>query len=466
MVLFLGRLGRDGLSATLSFGLLVGWVISLLYEGPLLYAMALAEGVDGPLVDAANLLLLVVGLLAGTAFTAPSPGVWRGRLLRGGLLCFAGTLALPVLPGGWLYLAFPLLSLAAGWCMAAWGHLLKGAVPRAGRTLIAPMAMTLACAVLAPVHALTGLLDPRAGFAVAAAALGAHILLLKRTAPPSQGVNPEQLDAPRPILRRFWVLYLSIFLITTNAGFMFQAVYPLFTEHLVLSCLYTEIPYVAAVLACAALPGLRRLQTLYVGLALWGLSLILFANLGPSVAAFFAVITCMLFAAGLFDFFWWSIFTRDLEAVRNPATLVGTILAATILGALTGGQATHLLAASGMEPGRMAQWGLVAILANMVLIGAVNRRLAPILLNQGFLEEEQVPDREAQRLAMVREKLSGREMEVFRLLRQGLSNKDICAALHISLNTVKTHNRKVFAKLGVRDRAELQRRFPDPDPVD
>jgi DNA-binding NarL/FixJ family response regulator len=114
-----------------------------------------------------------------------------------------------------------------------------------------------------------------------------------------------------------------------------------------------------------------------------------------------------------------------------------------------------------MQPFEMAQWGLITILANMVLIGAVNRRLGPILVNQQFLEEDHGPTAAEQRLDMVREKLSRREMDVFLLLRDGCANKEVCETLHISINTVKTHNRRIFSKLGLRDRAELQHRFPN-----
>jgi DNA-binding NarL/FixJ family response regulator len=50
--------------------------------------------------------------------------------------------------------------------------------------------------------------------------------------------------------------------------------------------------------------------------------------------------------------------------------------------------------------------------------------------------------------------LSGREVEVLRLLDAGASNKDIAESLVLSANTVKTHIRNVLAKLGARSRGE------------
>ena len=50
--------------------------------------------------------------------------------------------------------------------------------------------------------------------------------------------------------------------------------------------------------------------------------------------------------------------------------------------------------------------------------------------------------------------LTSREMEVFRLITQGLSNAEIGQKLFISETTVKTHVTRLLQKLDVRDRAQ------------
>lgn len=50
--------------------------------------------------------------------------------------------------------------------------------------------------------------------------------------------------------------------------------------------------------------------------------------------------------------------------------------------------------------------------------------------------------------------LTRRELEVLRFVADGLQNRDVASALHISENTVKNHMRNIHEKLGVKTRTE------------
>jgi LuxR family maltose regulon positive regulatory protein len=54
--------------------------------------------------------------------------------------------------------------------------------------------------------------------------------------------------------------------------------------------------------------------------------------------------------------------------------------------------------------------------------------------------------------------LSDRELDVLRLLRSELSGPDIARELTVSLNTMRTHTKSIYTKLGVNNRREAVRR--------
>jgi RNA polymerase sigma factor (sigma-70 family) len=51
--------------------------------------------------------------------------------------------------------------------------------------------------------------------------------------------------------------------------------------------------------------------------------------------------------------------------------------------------------------------------------------------------------------------LSHCEFQVFRLLGQGMTNDEMAQSLHVSLATIRSHLKKIYAKCGLRDRGKL-----------
>jgi LuxR family maltose regulon positive regulatory protein len=65
--------------------------------------------------------------------------------------------------------------------------------------------------------------------------------------------------------------------------------------------------------------------------------------------------------------------------------------------------------------------------------------------------------------SIIIEPLSERELEVLRLLRTELSGPEIASKLIVSLNTLRTHTKNIFNKLGVNNRRAAVRRAEELD---
>jgi DNA-binding CsgD family transcriptional regulator len=58
--------------------------------------------------------------------------------------------------------------------------------------------------------------------------------------------------------------------------------------------------------------------------------------------------------------------------------------------------------------------------------------------------------------------LTETEERVARLAAEGHMNKEIAAALFMSVHTVESHLTRVYRKLGIRSRGQLANRLPKP----
>jgi DNA-binding NarL/FixJ family response regulator len=135
---------------------------------------------------------------------------------------------------------------------------------------------------------------------------------------------------------------------------------------------------------------------------------------------------------------------RIVAGARPPRVLILTTLALDeyVYEALGAGASGFLLKDAGAD--ELAQAVRVVAAGEALLAPSITRRLI-----EDFARRP--PPRE--RPAALAE-LTARELEVLRLIARGLSNSAIARELIVGDATVKTHVARIFAKLGLHDRAQ------------
>ena len=114
-----------------------------------------------------------------------------------------------------------------------------------------------------------------------------------------------------------------------------------------------------------------------------------------------------------------------------------------IFGALAAGASGFLLKRTAPEE----------LTAAIHTIAAGDSLLSPSVTSRVIERMSQQPGPDASRDARLDE-LTAREREVLELVAGGLSNGEIAATLVIEESTVKTHMKRLLAKLGARDRVQ------------
>lgn len=136
---------------------------------------------------------------------------------------------------------------------------------------------------------------------------------------------------------------------------------------------------------------------------------------------------------------------RSLMANSSPMDLV------VIDGALPDAPVLPLIADL-----RAAGWRRILLLTPRTDVPAVRAAMIAGVRSYSVARRPMVVQvSEHSRFSVATEVLSKRELEVLRLVSEGLSNKEIGAALELSALTVKSHLARMSGKLGTGDRAHM-----------
>ena len=86
---------------------------------------------------------------------------------------------------------------------------------------------------------------------------------------------------------------------------------------------------------------------------------------------------------------------------------------------------------------------------------------ATLWSRQAAAELAATGERARRRKAPATDELTPQELVVARIVAQGKTNREVAAELFLSTNTIETHLRHIFRKLGVRSRTELVAKVTD-----
>lgn len=441
----------------LSFSIIFGWIMSFPYEGPVMYSMAGEKGIDGILLNTLTVFFHFGGLFCGRFVTKDV--ISAKKVI---LLCIGSSIILslfiPIIPvNTWVYI-IPLISLLTGIVIASNAHMLKAYIPSEARTNTAANLLIYGNIILIIAHIFANNTTPIISFIFIEIILILAFILVIRIDTSIKYVNqPLVVQERKSVFKTYWIFFLFIFVITINSGIMFQVIYPYFGEFQLLTSIYTNIPYIAAIYFISRFYKKNKFYLLYVGLALWGLTFILFAFLDQTSISFIVICSVMLYAVGIFDLFWWSVMANNFDNMKNPSSLFGLGLSINVLGVWVGGIIGNYLVSIGVDKQELSYIGLFIVIISMLIIVPLNNRLSDILEYNEFLVKFSYMKRKEMRdlLDDVKTILSNREFEVFNLLIDGKTDTEIGKELFISHNTIKTHNRNIYKKLNVSNRVEL-----------
>lgn len=441
----------------ISFAVVFGWVMALPYEGPVLYALSVEKGIDWIVLNTLAVFFHFAGLFSGRYF-AKDMVFSRKIILTGIGSSIVLSLFIPFTSGKiWTYL-IPLVSFMTGVVLTSNSHLIKSYIPSECRTKGAADLLIYGNIVLIVAHIFANNTSPIISFCfIELLLIGAFVLAFKIDTQEKFVKQPIVGMEVKSVFKTYWILFLFIFITTINSGIMFQVIFPYFGEFKFLTSIYTNIPYIVAIYLLSRTLKKNKFNFLYIGLALWGGTFILFAILGQTMVSFVIICTVMLFAAGIFDFFWWSIMINSFDNVENPSSLFGFGLAVNVLGVWTGGLIGNYLISIGVDKQGISYIGLLVVMVSMLIIVPLNSKLATLLENNEFLVKVQYMEKIKMKTLLEEANLvmSKREQEVFNLLIIGKTNIQISEELYLSPHTIKTHNRNIYKKLNVSNKIEL-----------
>lgn len=231
-----------------------------------------------------------------------------------------------------------------------------------------------------------------------------------------------------------------IFIIFITAGFTYVGIYPKLVEYQPYDRYYNVLPFLLTLLIIPLIINrLGKRALLYLGITFLGLSYCFFL-FTPQTSIYFLIQSFLQPGWAFLDFFAWILGVEIASIIQRPQYVNRTV-GAFLLGTFTGAVLFQLL--KDHFPISSPIFLFLSIVPLFMVIP-----LFFYIFQQTF-EKNQAID------LLSMDNLTKREQEIAQYLFDGKTQKEIMELTNISINTLKTHSRNIYRKLGVKNRDEL-----------
>jgi DNA-binding CsgD family transcriptional regulator len=240
-------------------------------------------------------------------------------------------------------------------------------------------------------------------------------------------------------------IYIIIFIIYLSAGFTYTIIFPDMRTYGNIDRYYNVLPFVLMIPIAGLIvfkAGVRHL--LNIGIALLGISYILY-QLPHRTATYFLVESFIQPGWAFIDLFVW-IIGSYIARKNGKYQLLPFCVAIFLSGTVTGAVLSILFLRLELHHYKTIVFLSLSLLPLFFVIPLLNRIVSYRNVDSKNLKSI-IPDN----------LLTDRENEIAHLLLKNKSQKEICGEIHISINTLKTHTRNIYRKLGVKNKQDLRR---------
>jgi DNA-binding CsgD family transcriptional regulator len=431
----------------LSIGLLFGWLLSFPLQGPILGEVALNSGID-PLPAVIGFLLgHIVGLVVSALIGSRYPVTLRWFSVSG-FACLLLTLLATTIGASHFVPLFFFMGLFASPIIICWGSIFtRSVIPHfRGRVMVAGIA--IANIILYTNIQLSSQVSADTLLLLTLPLLVAASAILFRQFRSIEKIKEQKQIADSPVkIVSYWPLLPFIFGVNTVGGLMYSIVSASWSAPGI-SHVYSVLPYIVLVVVAGVVAdSFGRRSVAIIGTLIVGFGFMLY---GISNAILLPVVTHTMLIGGFafMDAFTW-IVPADLARKKRVPLFYGGILSVNVLAVLVGLILSDKL---GEELGKSIV--VVVSIAGILLFAALG--FAPALKETLNKSPSVLKSEGTNGVAIFQVAgLTRRELEVATLVVDGMSLKEIQQKLFISPDTLKTHLRNIYGKVGVGNRLEL-----------